>query len=137
MDIQVIYTYSNENHLKTVLNRAGYIFIKVSEMLPNTYLTVLKRNKILDLESDLFTNGDEMIVIGSYKSDGTKYKWIKEEKKKFNHTVSKYRKNLKDILTYDEQGNETDRRRPTKEEAKHTQVNLILGQSNRELEDIE
>ena len=135
--IQLLYTYDNEVVLKEVLDTFGFPFIKVPEMKEGAYLTLLKRNQVLDFEAALLTDDLEMVVIGSYRGNGSKHRWVAENRKKFNHTVNKYRRKLNDIVTYDEDGNELSRRRPTKPEAKRTQVNLISGQSKRELEELE
>ena len=102
--IQLLYTYDNEVVLKEVLDTFGFPFIKVPEMKEGAYLTLLKRNQVLDFEAALLTDDLEMVVIGSYRGNGSKHRWVAENRKKFNHTVNKYRRKLNDIVTYDEDG---------------------------------
>ena len=125
--IQLLYTYEDEAILKTVLEDLNLPFIKVPEMLEGAYLTVIKSEDVTALEDALKQPPLKMEFIGSYEMNGEQFIWTEPTEKQRNHSLNKHKNQLKDIVIYDNDGNEIERRRPTDEEAVLTQANLIAG----------
>jgi len=72
-------------------------------------------------------------MIGSYNLDGSQYIWTAAGETSRNHSISKYKSMLRDVVEYDIEGVEISRRRPTESEALNTQVNKIAGYNDRQL----
>ena len=64
---------------------------------------------------------------------GEQYIWTEPGETSRNHSISKYKSMLRDVVEYDEEGVEISRRRPTETEALNTQVNKISGYNDREI----
>ena len=109
--------------------------IAIPEMLDDMYFTLIKPEDVTALEDALKQPPLKMTVGGSYNMDGTQYIWTEPKEKSRNHSINKYKNNLKDVVEYDENGDEISRRRPTEAEALAIQVNKICGCDDRILED--
>lgn len=131
--IQLLYTYLDSEILKGVCEDFNIPFITVSEMLEDSYLTLIDSDMVTDFEDALKQPPLKIFFIGSYNMDGSQYIWTEPTEIQRNHTINKYKNDLKDIIIYNEQGEPIGSRRPTTQEALDTQVNLILGRPNRNL----
>ena len=131
--IQLLYTYEDESILRGALASFKLPFIKIPEMLDNSYLTLIEPELVSDLEDALKQPPLKMSFVGSYKMNGEQYIWTKPKERQRNHSINKYKNGLKDVVEYDEDGEETSRRRPNENEALDTQVNKIFGWNDREL----
>jgi hypothetical protein len=95
---------------------------------------VIEPTEVTDFEDYLKSAPDKMIFIGSYNSDGSQYVWTEPQELVRNHSINKYKNSLKDIVEYDENGDETSKRRPTENEALNTQVNKVYGWNDRNIQ---
>jgi len=139
--ISIIYEYPNEQVLREVAegteenpSQFNVPVIRVTEMLDNMYHTLIDSELVSDFEDALKFPPDKMIFVGSYLQSGEQFIWTEPTEKQRNHSINKYKGKLNDVIEYDEDGNETGSHRPTEAEALNTQVNKILGQTDRELE---
>ena len=98
------------------------------------YFTLIEPEAVTSLENALQQPPLKMIVAGSFNEDGTQYIWTEPTEINRNHSINKYKNKLKDVVEYDENGDEVSRRRPTELEALNTQVNKVYGWNNRTLE---
>mgnify|MGYP000197155714 FL=1 len=132
--IQLIIDYEKEDIFEEVLNSVdadslrvfNFPYVKISEM-NDSWLVICEPDDVTDLETALKLPPLRMNIIGTYNMDGTQYIWTEPKEIQRNHSINKYKSKLKDKITYDEDGNETNSRRPTESEALETQVNLIYG----------
>ena len=131
--IQLLYTYPDSVILQGVCEDFNVPYITVSEMLEDSYLTLIEPDMVTDFEDALKTAPAKMFFIGSYNMDGSQYIWTEPIEIQRNHTINKYKDDLKDVIIYNEQGEPIGERRPTTQEALDTQVNLIFGYPNRNL----
>jgi len=131
--IQLLYIYLDVDILKDACEEFNIPFITVSEMMENSYLTVIEPDMVTPFEDYLKEAPNKIFFIGSYNMDGSQYIWTKPTEIQRNHTINKYKNDLRDVIIYNEQGEPIGSRRPTTEEALNTQVNLIFGTPNRNL----
>ena len=136
MKISIFYTYDNETVLREVAEEFNVPAIDVPEMLVGAYHTLIEDTEVTAFEDALKQPPLKMEFIGSYNNDGSQYIWVEPTEKQRNHSINKYKGKLNDVIEYDEDGNETGSHRPTEAEALNTQVNKILGQTDRILEDV-
>lgn len=133
--IQIIFDYEDEPTLREIAEEENSEFnvpvIPIPEM-EDAYLTLIEPEKVQEFVDALKIPPLRFDMIGSYNIDGTQYIWTNETGNiSWNHSINKYKAKLKDIVEYDEEGNEVSRRQPTQEEALNTQVNKISGHGNR------
>ena len=105
--------------------------IAISEMIENSYLVLLEEPDHLDALETAMEDQTDVTITGAFKMDGSVYLYGNGKK---DYTKTKYRGKLKDIVEYDDNGEEVNRRRPTETEAVNTQVNLIAGHPQRKLD---
>jgi len=123
--IQLIITWSGDWDVIEAPYQAKAI---VPEMVDNTYLVLLNEPDDFDaLEIEMEAQTD-VFIVGAYNMDGTQYIYGNSNR---NHTVTKYKGKLKDVIEYDEDGEVTGSHPPTEIEALNTQVNKIYGHNNR------
>ena len=123
--IQLIITWSGDWDVIEAPYQAKAI---VPEMVDNTYLVLLNEPDDFDaLEIEMEAQTD-VFKVGAYNMDGTQYIYGNPNR---NHTVTKYKGKLKDVIEYDEDGEVTGSHPPTEIEALNTQVNKIYGHNNR------
>lgn len=104
----------------------------ISEMVVDTYLVLLNEADDFDaLEQEMEVIND-VFVVGTYNEDGSQYQWGNPNSNR-HHNIDKYRGKLKDVVEYDENGEETGSHPPTETEALATQVNKIYGWNDRTL----
>lgn len=128
------------------------VFI-VLEMIDDTYSLVFKTMEdmyviLSDIDEDF-----NFKVIGGYYSDGTTAGFVKrnkvykknsegedvldyieeEDDSSKNHTLKKWKDQLRDIITYDENGDPNGTRKPTDEDAANMQAGSIYGWMEKEL----
>lgn len=136
--VQLIIDYESETDFIQIMESKNqdnikvfpYPYIKIPEM-NDAWLVLLQPEQVTDLETALKLPPLRMNIIGTYNKDGTQYIWTETGEIQRNHSINKYKNQLKDIVIYDQQGNELNRRRPTEIEALNTQVNKIYGWNDR------
>lgn len=131
--IQLIYSYSDEAILKTVLEELVLPLIKIPEMSGETYLTLIETDKVSELEDALDQAGLKLGFVGSYNMDGSQFIWTEPTEIKRNHTISNYKSALRNKITRDENGEVTSDIPYTEVEAKDVQVLKIYGLNDRDL----
>ena len=137
MKISILYTYDNEAILREVAegteenpSQFNVPVIRVTEMLDDTYHTVIDSELVSDFEDALKLPPAKMTFVGSYYLDsGEQFVWVKPTEKSRNHKIAKYHARLRKVE------GENGQRPPTEEEALATTVNLIAGYPKRILED--
>lgn len=133
--IQILFDYEDISKLLEIADGDDFKLniIDIPEM-NDAYLTLIAPEKVADFVAALKLPPLRFDMIGSYNMDGSQYIWTKENGQiSWNHSINKYKAKLKDIVEYDEEGVEISRRRPTTVEASATQVNKIMGWSDRKL----
>lgn len=131
--IQILFNYEDKSTLSIISANFNLPVIEVPEM-NDSYLTLIEPEKVKGFSDALKQPPLRFDMIGSYNMDGSQYTWTNETGNiSWNHSINKYKSNLRDMVEYDEEGNEVSRRRPTAEEALNTQVNLIAGWGERSL----
>ena len=128
--IQLIVNYEDDTVFRIVLGGLKHQFAVVTEMV-DTYLVLLEVDEVDALEDALKQPPLKMDYVGTYNVDGTQYVWTDPQTIQRNHSINKYKNTLNDIVEYDENGEEINRRRPTESEALNTQVNKIAGYNDR------
>jgi len=143
MKISILYEYTDETILREVAQGTeenpsvfNVPVIPISEMLSNSYHTIIDSELVTAFEDALKQPPLKMVFIGSYHTSGSKFIWTKPTETSRNHSINKYKNKLKDIIDYDEDGVPIGSHRPSDSEAINTQVNLIAGWKGRNLNDI-
>ena len=139
--IQLLFEYKDIAVLREVMqgteeapSEFNLPVITIPEMLEDMYFTLIEPEAVTSLENALQQPPLKMIVAGSFNEYGTQYIWTEPTEINRNHSIDKYKNKLKDVVEYDENGDEVSRRRPTELEALNTQVNKVYGWNNRTLE---
>lgn len=114
----------------------NFQYVEVPEMKDNTYLIVIKRG--VDFRDLLvrLKRKRAVKVIGAYRKNGTQFKFKNADNSddtEKNHSIKKYRKQLRNKKTYNNDGDVVEDREYTEEEAKSLQVNKIYGWNDRNL----
>ena len=137
--IQLIFEYESEDTLREIAigtEENPSVFnlpvIVIPEM-ENAYLTLIEPEKVTEFIAALKQPPLRFTMIGSYNMDGSQYIWTEQTEKSRNHSISRYKSMLRDVIEYDEEGVEISRRRPSEAEALNTQVNKIAGYNDRQL----
>lgn len=133
--IQIIFDYEDKTKMLEIAEGDDFKLniIDIPEM-NDAYLTLIAPEMVADFVAALKQPPLRFEMIGSYNMDGTQYIWdATTGQVSWNHSINKYKSKLKDVVAYDEEGVEISRRRPTTAEASNTQVNKIMGWSDREL----
>ena len=139
MKIQIIFDYEDEAVLREIAigtEENPSVFnlpvIVIPEM-KDAYLTLIEPEQVTAFIAALKQPPLRFTMIGSYYLSGEQYIWTKAGETSRNHSISKYKSMLRDVITYDTEGTEISRRRPTDAEALNTQVNKIAGYNDRQL----
>ena len=137
--IQIIFDYQDEAVLREIAigtEENPSVFnlpvIVIPEM-KDVYLTLIEPENVTEFIAALKLPPLRFTMIGSYNMDGSQYIWTEPTETSRNHSISKYKSMLRDVIEYDIEGVEISRRRPTDAEAKTTQVNKIAGYNDRQL----
>ena len=137
--IQIIFDYQDEATLREIAigtqeNPSVFnIPVIVIPEMKDAYLTLIEPKKVTEFITALKKPPLRFTMIGSYNMDGSQYIWTAAGETSRNHSISKYKSMLRDKVTYDSEGVEISRRRPTESEALNTQVNKIAGYNDRQL----
>ena len=130
--IQIIFEYESEDTLRGISTGFNLPVIVIPEM-NDSYLTLIEPEKVTDFIAALKQPPLRFTMIGSYLMTGEQYIWTEPKETSRNHSISRYKSMLRDKVTYDAEGVEISRRRPTTAEALNTQVNNIAGYNDRQL----
>ena len=105
--IELIIDYEDAEVFKIILEDFGYRYVEIPKM-EDAWLLLIEPEQVTELEDALKQPPLRMGVIGSYNTDGTQYIWTKPQEIHRNHSINKYKNQLK--------GN------PTEQEALNKQV---------------
>ena len=138
--VSIIYEYANEEVLRNIAigteesaSKFNVPVINVPEMAINVFHTLIDSDKVNEFESALKLAPYKLTFIGTFKQSGEPFIWTEQTEKSRNHSISRYKSMLRDVIEYDEEGVEISRRRPSEAEALNTQVNKIAGYNDRQL----
>jgi len=137
--IQIIFDYQDEATIREIAigtEDKPSVFnlpvIVIPEM-NDSYLTLIEPENVTAFITALKKPPLRFTMIGIYNMDGSQYIWTEPTELSRNHSISKYKSMLRDVVEYDAEGVEISRRRPTTAEAKNTQVNKIARYNDRQL----
>jgi len=130
--IQIIFEYESEDTLRGISTGFNLPVIVIPEM-ENAYLTLIEPEMVTEFIAALKQPPLRFSMIGSYNMDGSQYIWTEPTELSRNHSIQRYSNMLRDVVTYNSEGVEISRRRPTTAEALNTQVNKIAGYNDRQL----
>jgi len=132
--IQLIFEYGDEQTVKVIAEQPQInVPIIVIPEMNDSYLTLIEPENVTAFITALKKPPLRFTMIGSYNMDGSQYIWTEPTELSRNHSISKYKSMLRDVVEYDAEGVEISRRRPTTAEAKNTQVNKIARYNDRQL----